>query len=86
MQNRAIRYFLGVHRFTLAVNGEMGWTIHVSMHRCWANMIRLWNGLITMDNDRLTECVFIMDYNTSGKTWCSESKSLFEQLICNIVL
>ena len=41
VQNRAIRYFLGVHRFTplLAINGEMGWTI--SMHRRWANMLRL---------------------------------------------
>ena len=29
VQNRAIRYFLGVHRFTplLAINGEMGWTM-----------------------------------------------------------
>ena len=28
LQNRAIQYFLGVHRFTpiLAINGKMGWT------------------------------------------------------------
>ena len=80
VQNRAIRYFLGVHRFTpiLAINGEMGWTI--SMHRRWANMLRLWNRLIGMNNDRLTKCVFETDYCAPGKTWCSEIKSIFDQL------
>ena len=54
VQNRTIRYFLGVHRFTplLAINVEMGWTI--SMHRHWAYMRRLWTWLIGMDNNRLT--------------------------------
>ena len=57
LQNIAIRYFLGVHRFTpiLAINGEMGWTL--SIHRRWVNMIRLWNRLISMDDNRLTKCV-----------------------------
>ena len=79
VQNRAIRYFFGVHRFTplLAINGEINWTI--SMHRRWASRIRLWNRLISMNNNRLTKCVFSIDYNTSGKTWCSEIKSFFEQ-------
>ena len=58
LQNRAIRYFLGVHRFTpiLAINGEMGWTL--SMYRRLVNMIRLWNRLVNMDDNRLTKCVF----------------------------
>ena len=65
MQNIAIRYFLGVHRFTplLAING-----LTLSMHRRWANMIRLWNRLISMNINRLTKCVFNIDYNISGKT------------------
>ena len=80
VQNRAIRYFLGVHRFTplLAINGEMGWTM--SIHRRWANMFRLWNRLISMNNTRLTKRVFNTDYNTLRKTLCSEIKSIFEQL------
>ena len=79
VQNRAIRYFLGVHRFTplLAINGEMGWTL--CLHRRWANMCRLWNRLVNMDDNRLTKQVFDIDYRTSGKTWCSEIKSLLEQ-------
>ena len=80
VQNRAIRYFLGVHRFTplLVINGEMGWTM--SIHRRLANMFRLWNRLTSMNNTRLTKHVFNTDYNTSRKTWCSEIKSIFEQL------
>ena len=71
VQNRAIRYFLGVHRFTplLALNGGKVWTI--GMHMRWANIVRLCNRLISMNNNRLTKCVFSMDYNTSGKNWCS---------------
>ena len=32
IQNRAIRYFLGVHRFTpiLAISGDMGWPVTIS--------------------------------------------------------
>ena len=80
LQNRAIRYFLGVHRFTpiLAINGEMGWTL--SIHRRWVNMIRLWNRLISMDDNRLTKCVFNSDYTATGKTWCSDLKNLLHQV------
>ena len=40
IQNRAIRYFMGVHRFTpiLAITGDMGWI--TSIHRRWVNMLR----------------------------------------------
>ena len=80
LQNRAIRYFLGVHRFTpiLAINGEMGWTL--SIHRRWVNMIRLWNRLISMDDNRLTKCVFNSDYTATGKIWCSDLKNLLHQV------
>ena len=80
LQSRAIRYFLGVHRFTpiLAINGEMGWTL--SIHRRWVNMIRLWNRLISMDDNRLTKCVFNSDYTATGKTWCSDLKNLLHQV------
>ena len=40
IRNRAIRYFLGVHRLTpiLAITGDMGWVS--STHRRWVNMLR----------------------------------------------
>ena len=61
VQNRAIRYYLGVHLFTpiLALNGDMGWPI--SLHRRWLNIIRLWKRLVDMDDDRLTKkCSFMI--------------------------
>ena len=73
VQNRAIRYYLGVHRFTLilALSGDMGWTI--SVHRRWLNIIRLWNRLVDMDDDRLTKKVFVYGFNkNTNSTWCSE--------------
>ena len=80
IQNRAIRYFLGVHRFTpiLAITGDMGWII--STHRRWVNMLRLWNRLISMDRTRLPRIVFESDYCHSGKTWCSDIKSILGQV------
>ena len=63
VQNRAIRDFLGVHRFTpiLAISGDMGWPI--SLHRRWINMLRLWNPLVSMGDDRLTKTIFLNDFN-----------------------
>ena len=80
LQNRAIQYFLRVHRFTpiLAINGEMGWTL--SIYRRWVNMIRLWNRLISMDDNSQTKCVFNFDYTATGKAWCSDLKHLLHQV------
>ncbi len=46
VQNRAIRYYMGVHRFapTLAITGDIGWI--PSTYRRWISMIRYWNRLI----------------------------------------
>ena len=80
LQSKAIRYFLRVLRFTpiLAINGEMGWTLFI--YRRWVNMIRLWNRLINMDDNRITKCLFNVDYVVIGKTWCSDLKSLLHQI------
>ena len=54
VQNRAMRAFLGVHRFTpkLALEGDMGWLS--SRYRRWLSMLRLWNRLVKLADDRLT--------------------------------
>lgn len=46
IQNRALRYFLWLHRFThvLALHDEVGWL--PSTQRCLLNMFRMWNKLI----------------------------------------
>lgn len=77
VQNRAIRYFLGVHRFTpiLAINGDMGWPL--STYRRWTNMVRLWNRLVEMNGERLTKKIFLYDYShCNTNSWCSEIKSV----------
>ena len=84
VQNRALRYFLGLHRFTphLALSGEVGWL--PSTERRWLNMFRLWNRLIRMEDSRLTKKVFYWDYSMQG-VWCSQIDSLCEMLGINHV-
>ncbi len=50
IQNKAIRIYLGVHRFasTAAVSGDMGWT-HSSVRRKVC-MIRFWSRIVSLDN------------------------------------
>ena len=53
VQNRAIRSFLGVHKFSanLAINGDMGWencTIRKKIE-----ILRVWNRLVVTDEARL---------------------------------
>ena len=76
IQNKAIRIFLGVHRFApiAALNGDMGWTqSYVRRHIC---MLRHWNRLINMDNCRLPKKVFQWDLSLTGNTWSSEIKNI----------
>jgi hypothetical protein len=58
IQNRTIRYYLGVHRFTpvLALTGDTGWL--PSIYRRWLNMVRYWNKLVQSDDHRITKQAF----------------------------
>jgi hypothetical protein len=80
VQNRAMRQYLGVHRFapTLALIGDTGWL--PCMYRRWMCMIRYWNRLILLPDDRLTKRVFIADYNSNGNNWCSDIKQILTKL------
>ena len=82
VQNRIIRRFLGVHRFTptLAVTGDMGWTPAIIKRK--VNMVRLWCRLVRMNEDRLTKRIFLQDLslcNSGVKNWCSEIKHIFQE-------
>ena len=59
IQNRACRVFLGVHKYSanVAINGDMGWNNHRNRQKL--DMIRLWNRIITMDNERITQIFLI---------------------------
>ena len=80
VQNRAMRYFLGVHRFapTLAMTGDTGWI--PSMYRRWTSMLRFWNRILNVDNDRLLRRVFETDYRLCNNNWCSEIKTIMSRL------
>ena len=55
VQNKASRVFLGLHKFAplLVLEGDMGWI--KTRYRRWTNMLRMWNRLVTLDDDRLTK-------------------------------
>ncbi|KAK7925468.1 hypothetical protein WMY93_007778 [Mugilogobius chulae] len=61
VQIRAMRYFLGVHRFTAraAIEGDMGWEPCVVKQR--AEVLRLWNRLVCLPEERLTRKILNWD-------------------------
>jgi hypothetical protein len=83
IQNRALRFFLGVHKFapTIAVTGDCGWISCTT--RRHIEILRLWNRLININHSRLTYKIFMWDKSLCSKNW---SKSVFEIMtMCNIV-
>ena len=76
---KAIRVFLGVNKFTatLFLEGEMGWTPpEIRRKIC---MLRYWNRLVRLDQNRLTYTLFLTDYNNGGY-WCDSVRKIFEEL------
>ena len=73
VQNRAMRFFIGVHRFAPipALSGDMGWD---SCSVRWQIAgLRLWNALVRMDDARLCKRVFLYDHSSVGiGGWCAE--------------
>ena len=76
VHHRAIQYFLGVHKFTpvLAMTGDIGWEPPCIRHKC--HMVRLWNRLVTMSDERLTKKVFQWDLR-GGNSWANEIRDVF---------
>lgn len=93
IQLRAIRFFLGVHKFTslLALQGDMGWI--PPKVKGFVNTIYLWNRLITMNDSRLTKRVFKWDFDINKDNWSNdvrkiltsvEMKDVFDNMeVCN---
>ena len=73
--------------------GDMGWATPQMRHH--ANMMRFWNRLVNMDDDRLTKTVFMWDWMLNKANWSSEmltvlktvsSENVFRQRVqCDIV-
>ena len=69
VQLKAIRAFLGVNKFApnIGIMGDMGWCpSHIRRKIC---MLRYWNRLIKLPDDRLTKLIFNENYIFQG-TWC----------------
>ena len=82
VQNRTIRSFLGVHKFSanLAINGDMGWencTIRKKIE-----ILRVWNRLVVMDEERLCKKIFNWEFDKRVNNWCICVKDIF--IRCNL--
>ncbi len=81
VQHRAIRSFLGVHRFTsnVVVNGDTGWTPSGARRKMC--MVQLWNRILKMPNTRITKRVLLWDFNSEqSHTWSAEIRAVFSEV------
>ncbi len=80
VHNRAMRYFLGVHKFApnAALQGDIGWLPPI--YRRHLDMLRFWNRVISMNPNRLTKRVFENDYLLGKANWCSEVKEILTEV------
>ena len=81
VHNRAMRIFLGVHRFAPipALLGDTGWI--PCFIRRMLHIVKYWNRLINMEDTRLTKIIFNFDYSTrQGKCWSNETLDIFKTL------
>ena len=78
VQNRALRFYLGVHRFTPthAITGDTGWIS--CRNRRHINMVRYWNRLLAMGEERLTKRVFLWDFALNNNNWSNDLCKIFD--------
>ena len=84
VQNRAMRVFLGVNQRApnIGMLGDLGWIPHCNTkHVC---LLRYWNKLIDLDENRLTKRVFNTEYQVNGK-WSKSVKKVLSALNMNDV-
>ena len=79
IQYKALRYFLGVHRFAPidVLVGDSGWLSCQSRHKL--AMLRLWNRLVALPESRLTNHIFHWDltYKNRPGSWSDVICKLF---------
>lgn len=80
VQQRAIRYYLGVNKFTPihGLYGECSWLL--CKYRQWGNMIRYWNRLVKLDDNRLTKKIFQYDVANCGENWSGDILKIVNEL------
>ena len=81
VQNRAIRFFLGLHRNApvLALQGDMGWML--PKYKYYLSAVRLWNKICKMDQGHLTRKIFEWSYqNLNNNSWESSIYDLLDSI------
>ena len=80
VQKRNIRYFLCVHRFApkLAINGEVGWM--AAKERRLYNILKYWNRLAYMSDNRICKKVLLCDYSICHNNWSSKVQDILETI------
>ena len=76
---KAMCVFLGVHKFTttLFLEGELAWKPAIIRRKL--SMLRFWNRLILMDNNRLTYKIFQYECDQNG-VWFTSIKQTFREM------
>ena len=84
LQNRIIRFFLGVHRLAplAATKSELDW-IGCREAR-WIEMLRLFNRFNGMDKSRLPNIILKWDQSLGLNTWYSEIQYILAYIGLNI--
>ena len=77
VQNRALRSFLGVHRYApnLAIQGDTGWTPPIIRRRL--DMIKFWHRIISMPDTRLPKQIFRWESHIGKNNWYTDLKKVF---------
>ena len=81
IHHRALRSFLGVHKFTsnVVINGDMGWVLPSVRRKL--DMLRLCKRIWNMDDNRLTKQIFNVDWFMNLRNWSWEVKDILPK--CN---
>ena len=82
VQNRALRYFMGVHKFCPlpALEGDMGW--RSSSVRRYTEIISLWNRILGMEDTRLPKIAlrYNIELRNQVTNWVVEFQDICRQL------
>ncbi len=78
LQNRMIRYFLGVHKFAPvpAMHMEMDW-LDVRFQR-WIEMVRLRNRIVNMEDHRLPLMIHNWDVSLKRDAWAKQVNHILQ--------
>ena len=84
VQNTGAHVFLGVNCFTpiLSKQGYIGW--HLCQTRIEFNMLRYWNRLLKMDDNRKGKLLFLWDHSLAYNNWSYYMKDILKRINCNV--